>query len=112
MGEWHEEMTGAFGVNFRSSPWGEAERKLCRALLKEETFERALQMVRHFIRTWEERGRGGTPGFRLFWAMRDSVRAEVRGQVKVVSQVSRRRIDLNHDEWDADAERDSPAVGW
>ncbi len=102
MEEWFEEMAARFpGV--KVSPWGEAEKKLCRTLVREEGFDDALAMVRRFVRGWD---RDGLPGFKLLWTMRDTLRAEVKGQLKT------RRERVDRDEFNADRAKDCPAIGW
>ena len=103
MEEWHEEMKGAFGKDYTSSPWGEAEKALARKFIKEDGFDEALELVRRFLRTWN---RTGTPGFKLFWTMRDSVRAELRGQADT------RQKRVNRDEYNAERAATCPDVGW
>lgn len=106
MEDWHEELKGVFGKKFVSSPWGKAEKALARKLIKEVGFDDALEMVRHFIRTWS---RNGTPGFKLFWTMRDGVRAELRGQT---TRSRSRQERVNRDEYNAERAATCPDIGW
>ena len=103
MEEWHEEMRGRFGKDFVSSAWGEAEKALARKLIREVEFDDALEMVRRFVRTWN---RNGTPGFKLLWTMRDSLRAELRGQADT------REKRVNRDEYNAERAATCPDIGW
>ena len=103
MEDWHEEMKGRFGKDFVSSPWGEAEKALARKLVNTEGFDEALELVRYFVRTWN---RNGTPGFKLFWTMRDSVRAELHGQANT------KKERVNRDEYNEERAATCPDIGW
>lgn len=106
MGEWHEEMKSAFGKEFVSSPWGEAEKALARKLVAEVGFDDALDMTRRLLRNWGSKGRKGTPGFKLLWSMRDTLRAEIRGQLKT------KKERVNRDEFNAERADTCPDIGW
>jgi hypothetical protein len=96
--EWHEQMRRVFGKGYVSSAWKVHEPKLARALLKEVTFEVAVDMLKRFISTWDK---PGTPSFGYFWKARDSVRADMEF-----------RTALHTDEHQPEKTRHLPKIGW
>jgi len=74
-----EALWDRFGKDVEVSSWGPKEGKLARNLIKSDGLEFATEMARHFVS--EYRGKG-LPSFGLLWVMRDSIRAEVRGQTE------------------------------
>jgi hypothetical protein len=79
--EWAESMKAAY-PDAEVQPWGGAEMKLASTLVKNEGFDRAVEAIRHFIATWNNRRRDDSlPGFKLFWVFRERVLYEVDGRV-------------------------------
>jgi hypothetical protein len=101
--EWHEQMHRTFGKDFVSSPWKVHEPKLARKLLDEVDLDVAIKMVKQCIESWDK---PGTPGFGYLWAARDSIRAEVLGQVKT------RREMVDSDEYNEERDGHLPKIGW
>lgn len=93
--EWLKAMR-ARGIA-KPTPWAAKERKLARALIKEVELEPAIEMVHRFVERWDKEGE---PSFGYLWVARDSFKDNGR---------SRSRRDA---EYDAEAAKHAPKVGW
>jgi len=91
--------------------WTGAEVALAKKLIDERGFDDALKLIRHFFDTWDRRkaSRSGTPGFRLLWAMRERLVAEMEGRAKVPVL---REMRINSGEFSEEAAEASPTRGW
>ena len=91
--------------------WGGAEFALAKKLVDEQGFDRALEIIDHFLSTWGRRkmSRKGTPGFKLLWVMRDTLIAEMKGLAKVPELRETRIASGEYSEEGADA---NPTQGW
>jgi hypothetical protein len=91
--------------------WTGAEIALAKRLIDECGFDDALEMIRHFFDTWDRRkaSRSGIPGFRLMWAMRERLVAEMEGRAKVPEL---RETRINSGEFSEEAAEASPIRGW
>lgn len=105
--EWSTEFRELYGKDVEVPGWGPAERSLAKKLIGEIGFDKALAMVRHFVRTWPKRTFEGVPGMKLMWTMRQRMLAEMSGSVSV----SAKRDRLLNDEWSDDS-ADGPSEGW
>jgi hypothetical protein len=91
--------------------WTGAEAALAKKLVDERGFDGALGMVKHFFETWDRRraSRSGTPGFRLLWAMRSTLIAEMEGLAKIPEL---RETRIASGEFSEEAAEASPNRGW
>lgn len=91
--------------------WTGAEFALAKKLIDEEGFDKALEIANHFFETWGRRkfSRKGTPGFRLLWAMKATLMAEMQGLATVPELRETRIASGEYSEESADA---SPSQGW
>lgn len=103
--EWFEEIGRVFPTEFEASPWGPAEEALARKLLKDVVeLDTAIGMAKRFIA--HQRQEGGVPAFKLFWAMRDTFRAQIDGTLGDTKTEKEKR------EWDPKEAEESPDIGW
>lgn len=116
--ELHVEWSTRFRMRFGDvevPPWGPAERSLARKMADEFGFDRSVEMIRHFIDTWEARmsrrqaARGEVPAMKLLWYLRQKLLAEMDGAVRTPRSKRSRILD---DEYDEDAASESPDEGW
>jgi len=113
--EWVKTMRELYGHNLFVAPWGVVEVKLAKALIKEVGFGRAVEVVKHFVGTWNGRQRpgdvakGAMPSLRLCWSIREKLVAEIDGVVATPRSKADR---LQDGEWDEQAARLSPSEGW
>jgi len=91
--------------------WGGAEFALAKKLIDEQGFDKAVEIIDHFLGTWDRRkmSRKGMPGFKLLWVMRDTLIAEIKGLAKVPELRETRIASGEYSEEGADA---SPSQGW
>lgn len=91
--------------------WTGAEVALAKRLVDERGFDNALKLINHFFDTWDRRkaSRSGTPGFRLLWAMRERLVAEIEGRAKVPEL---RETRINSGEFSEESAAASPTHGW
>lgn len=91
--------------------WTGAEAALAKRLIDERGFDESLKLIKHFFDTWDRRraSRSGTPGFRLLWAMRERLVAEVEGKVRVPEL---RETRMASGEFSEEAAEASPDRGW
>jgi len=107
--EWRASMKSAFDV--APEKWGGAENALASRLVKEHGFDRAVELVRHFIGTWEARRRQEEtlPGLKLLWVMRTDLIAELEGKKKAPKSKQER---LAAGEYSEAGAQNCPEVGW
>jgi len=110
--EWSSEMKAEFGTTPR---WGGAEYSLAKKLVSEEGFDEAAEIVRHFIKTWKKRRtsaqerRDELPPMKLCWSLRERLKAEIDGVVRIPTSKRERVL---RGEYDDEAAQDAPTVGW
>lgn len=107
--EWLKEYQRLFPD--AKAEWTGEEGALAKRLIDERGYDEALGMIRHFFATWNRRkaSRSGTPGFRLMWAMRERLVAEMEGRAKVPEL---RETRINSGEFSEEAAAASPTRGW
>ncbi len=103
--EWEDQVRKTHGKQIEQTAWGPAEKVLARKLLREIDLEAAIVAVRYFVTDWCPKS-NKIPSFRLFWAVRAQITAEVTGQVTT----KRERLDA--DEPNAEQAKKFPKVGW
>lgn len=101
-------MEHAFGIGFKIMPWATRGKDavLARKLLGEVELKDAKEMVTVFFDGWKAQRREGTPGFGLFWSMRESILARVTGHAKSYKD------SLGDSEYDEKLAAEAPDVGW
>lgn len=102
--EWVESVRRNHGLSTQVE-WSAADGSLARKLLKEVELDVALKMVRHFVDVWCPT-KQKFPAFKLFWALKAQVIAEMSGQLAT------KRERLDQDEFDREDAKSFPKVGW
>ena len=108
-------MREIYGDDLVVPPWGEREKGIARALAKNVGLEKAINIVRHFIETWEarqrpaQRSQGELPSIHLCWGMRQKLLAELSGLAKVPMTKQEK---LAQGEFSEESEALSPKMGW
>lgn len=107
--EWRTSMNGAYG--FVPEKWTGAENVLAKRLVEEHGFDKALEIARHFVGTWEARKwqEEILPGFKLLWAVRTDLIAELDGRKKTPTNKKER---LAAGEYSEAGAQNCPDVGW
>lgn len=93
--------------------WGAAEATLAGKLVREHGFDVAVDLVRHFIKTWRARWAskdGNPPSMMLCWSMRARLLAEVTGGARA-PKTKRERISTDEFNLDGEEDRDGD-LGW
>jgi len=88
--------------------WGTPERQLAKACIGESDLDTVLKAIRYFIDEWCPRHEK-FPSFKLFWAVRGQIHAEMQGTVKPKLTAGER---MERGEWDRSTEPKSPKIGW
>jgi hypothetical protein len=108
--EWFEYAAKVYDDVTMSIPkWGVVEKQLARKLLNDKEAESvdidtAIKMARLFIDGRHERGE--VPHFKLFWAMRGTIRARVEGKAAEKKRELRKRREFDPDK------AGRPKIGW
>lgn len=101
-GEWFDHIESVYGPTLGVSKWTVVEQQLCRKLVAEIGLPVSTKMAKLFIE--QQHDRGEVPAFRLFWAMRDKLRARVEKKIE-------RKQDIREFDAEAAAKRKSK-FGW
>jgi len=101
-------MRGLLGRGVTIPRWAGEDWALAKKLIGDIGFDKAVDIVRHFILTWEarRRRRDALPGMKLCWTIRQRLLGEVEGDLKVPKSKAER---LMRGEFEED---DSPKTGW
>jgi hypothetical protein len=112
--EWVSSMRSQLGL--KTVPkWTGAEYSLAQKMVGEFGYDRATDIVRYFVATWEERRTGAQerrdelPGMKLCWSLRGRLLAELEG---AVSRPQSKRERLLRGEYDPESAAASPMEGW
>lgn len=111
--ELHREWVRSMGVTYPGvdvQKWGAQEMKLAWTFVRDVgSFDRAVDAIRHFISTWNDRRRDDClPHFKLFWSLRERILAEIDGHVRSPMGLKERLGD-----GEFDYSRDNPdTVSW
>jgi len=106
--EWVVSMRGLLGDGVTVPQWAGEDWGLAKKLVGEIGFNPAVDVIRHFIDTWESRRRrrDALPGMKLCWTIRQRLLGEIEGDLKVPKSKAER---LMRGEYEEDS---SPKSGW
>lgn len=106
--EWAVSMRGLLGEGVTIPKWAGEDWALAKKLIGDIGFDKSVDVIRHFVSTWEarRRRRGALPGMKLCWTIRQRLLGEVEGDLRVPKSKAER---LMRGEFEED---DSPKTGW
>jgi len=96
----------------KARKWRQGERGLAKECLQDQDFEQVVAAMTYFVNEWCP-AHDKFPSFRLFYAMRDQMYAELDGTVR--SRVRRQqdvREMLDRGEYNAGQAARAPKIGW
>lgn len=106
--EWVVSMRHLLGDGVDVPRWAGEDWGLAKKLVKDLGFDTSVDVIRHFIATWEarRRHRDAIPGMKLCWTIRQRLLGEVQGNLTVPTSKAER---LMRGEYEKD---ESPKTGW
>jgi len=111
--EWAAAMRKVYGEDLRVPPWPVEDKKIATRLIREQGWDTAVEVVRHFISTWKgrmtknQRARNELPPFKLCWTIRVKLLAEMDG---IATAPKSREDQLQRGEFKGG--RNAPKSGW
>jgi hypothetical protein len=107
--EWVVAMRGLLGADATVPPWAGEDWSLAKKLIGDIGFDKAVDVIRHFVGTWEarRRKRDAVPGMKLCWTIRQRLLGEVEGKLTVPKSKAERLMRGEYRGKD-----NSPKTGW
>jgi hypothetical protein len=103
--EWVAAMREVYGEDLKIPKWPVEDKKLATRLIREQGWDTAVEVIRHFVSTWkgrmtrEQRARNELPPFKLCWTIRVKLLAEIDG---IATAPKSREEQMERGEFDAD----------
>ena len=106
--EWAVAMRGLLGSGVIIPKWAGEDWALAKKLIGDLGFDTSVDVVRHFIETWEARRRrkDALPGMKLCWTIRQRLLGELQGTLRAPKSKAEQ---LMRGEY---RKSNSPKTGW